>query len=617
MQLKENAILQSGKYRIIRVLGQGGFGITYLAHNSYFNNLVAIKEFFPKDFCERDNTNHLTISTQSNAEIVVKLKARFLKEATNITKLNHPGIVKIHDIFEENNTAYFVMDYIEGENLNELVKRTGPLSESKAIEYICKVGEALEYIHSRNMTHFDVKPANIVLRKSKDQPILIDFGLSKQYDTHGDATSTLMPAVSYGYSPIELYSFRGIITFSPQTDVYSLGATLLFLLTGAIPPAATEVSESGLKLPAYISRSTCNAIKQSMNTKRTKRFASSKLFYQALYQETSAKTNNNSAEQTSKDSDPSLIRSFQIKTEPPYYVNDEIELYWMAQKCDQIYLNGRLQFGLRKTKVIRYDSPGRKRLTLKAVQGKEESSRTLNFEVLAKADFSKDAEATRMYESNCSSKKEPTIHFFKTSTTEKIHVGDVIQVKWHVTGADTLLVNGERVHRYSTSRYVKMYCEGETAITLTAMNAEGSVSKTIYLDVENQNPPVINKFKTTQNTEEIYVGDEIPILWEVTGAESITVNGERVSKDTGNKFVNGEQVSKDTGSKFVKVPYEGETAIVLTATNSVGTVRKTININVQSKNPPVIRYFRASKESNITVGEGITLSWDVLVDDKN
>ena len=111
MQLKEGSELQNGKYRIIRVLGQGGFGITYLAENTFFEKKVAIKEFFPKDFCGRDNTSHLTLGTQNNAETVSKLKDRFLKEVKNIAKLDHPGIIKIHDIFEENNTAYYVMDY--------------------------------------------------------------------------------------------------------------------------------------------------------------------------------------------------------------------------------------------------------------------------------------------------------------------------------------------------------------------------------------------------------------------------------------------------------------------------------------------------------------------------
>ena len=114
MQLKTNSLLQSGKYRIIRLLGQGGFGITYLAENTMLGKQVAIKEFFPKDFCGRDNTSHLTLGTQNNADTVSKLKARFIKEAQNIAKLDHPGIVHIHDIFEENNTAYYVMDYIDG-----------------------------------------------------------------------------------------------------------------------------------------------------------------------------------------------------------------------------------------------------------------------------------------------------------------------------------------------------------------------------------------------------------------------------------------------------------------------------------------------------------------------
>ncbi|MDE6696712.1 MAG: serine/threonine protein kinase, partial [Muribaculaceae bacterium] len=271
MQLREGSELQNGKYRILRVLGQGGFGITYLAENTLLDRKVAIKEFFPKDFCGRDNTSHLTLGTQNNAETVEKLKTRFLKEAKNIAKLDHTGIIKIHDIFEENNTAYYVMDYIEGENLNEIVKRQGPLSEAKAVQYIQKVGVALDYIHSRNMTHFDVKPANIMVRRSDDQPILIDFGLSKQYDSHGDATSTLMQGVSHGYSPIELYNPGSLSSFSPQTDVYSLGATLYFLLTGRVPPPASDLLENGIIMPPDFSDSNATAIQNAMSICRTKR----------------------------------------------------------------------------------------------------------------------------------------------------------------------------------------------------------------------------------------------------------------------------------------------------------------------------------------------------------
>ena len=271
MQLKTHSILQNGKYRIIRVLGQGGFGITYLAENILLGKKVAIKEFFPKDFCGRDNTSHLTLGTQNNADTVSKLKARFIKEAQNIAKLDHPGIVHIHDIFEENNTAYYVMDYIEGENLNEIVKRNGALPEGKAVVYIVKVGEALEYIHSRNMTHFDVKPANIVIRRKDDEPILIDFGLSKQYDVHGDATSTLMQGISQGYSPIELYNYGAVSTFSPQTDVYSLGATLLYLVSGKVPPQPSTIIEEGLDLSYVAGPQLKKAIESAMQVGRGKR----------------------------------------------------------------------------------------------------------------------------------------------------------------------------------------------------------------------------------------------------------------------------------------------------------------------------------------------------------
>jgi TonB family protein len=282
MELTSQTELQQGKYKIIRVLGQGGFGITYLAENTLFDQLVAIKEFFPKDFCDRDNTNHVTIGTQNNADTVEKLKARFLKEAKNIAKLDHPGIVRIHDVFKENETAYFVMEYIEGESLSEIIKRNGPLDEDVALEYIRQVGEALNYIHSRNMTHYDVKPANIMVRKSDNKPILIDFGLSKQYDAHGDATSTLMQGISQGFSPIELYAGGNITSFSPQTDIYSLGATLYYLIEGVIPPNAPDLYENGLEFHKCESASIKDAIQSAMNISKAKRPANIELFYNLL-----------------------------------------------------------------------------------------------------------------------------------------------------------------------------------------------------------------------------------------------------------------------------------------------------------------------------------------------
>lgn len=285
MQLNAGSELQNGKYRIIRVLGQGGFGITYLAEHTMLEKKVAIKEFFPKQFCDRENsTSHVTIGTQSNVELVAKLKKRFLKEARNISKLNHPGIINIHDIFEENNSAYYVMDYIEGESLSDIVKREEAMDENRATYYIKKVGEALEYIHSRHMTHFDVKPANIMVRKNDDFPILIDFGLSKQYNESGEATTTGLTGVSKGFSAIELTNLSEVTTFSEQSDVYSLGATLLYLLTGTIPPDASALVSGSeeLAFPNGLSDNLKKAITSAMEVNRKKRCKNVKEFLEII-----------------------------------------------------------------------------------------------------------------------------------------------------------------------------------------------------------------------------------------------------------------------------------------------------------------------------------------------
>ena len=276
MQLKENAILQSGKYRIIRVLGQGGFGITYLAKHSILEKQVAIKEFFPKDFCEResDNTN-VTLGNTNTKELVAKLKEKFLKEAKNISKLNHPNIVAIHDIFEENGTAYYIMDYIEGISLNDKIKQDGALLEMEALELIKIIGSAIGYMHGKSMNHLDIKPANIMLRAADNAPILIDFGLSKQYDSSGEQTSTTPVGISHGYAPIEQYKPGGVSTFTPQTDVYALGATLYALLTGNTPPHYTDILEDGFpEISSSISHTTEAAIETAMETKKNNRPAS-------------------------------------------------------------------------------------------------------------------------------------------------------------------------------------------------------------------------------------------------------------------------------------------------------------------------------------------------------
>lgn len=280
MRLQDGATLQNGKYRIIRLLGQGGFGITYLAEHTMLDKLVAIKEFFPKEYCDRDaSTSNLSIGTKNSIDLVEMLKGKFIKEARNISKLTHPNIITIHDIFQENETAYYVMEYIDGASLSEVIKTNGALDETSALRYIREISEAVGFMHGLSMNHLDLKPANIMLRASDNKPILIDFGLSKQYNATGDQTSTTPIGISHGYAPIEQYRPGGVATFTPQTDIYALGATLYALLSGNTPPHYSDILEDGLpELPASVSPQTMAAIEKAMETKKAKRPASIEAF---------------------------------------------------------------------------------------------------------------------------------------------------------------------------------------------------------------------------------------------------------------------------------------------------------------------------------------------------
>ena len=275
-QLKNGTTLQGGKYKIISMLGRGGFGITYLAEQTMLDGKVAIKEFFFKEYCNRDEeTSHVTIPTDGNREIVERFKAKFIKEARTIFKLNHPNIVRIFDIFEENGTAYYVMDYIEGESLSEMVKRRGAIPEAEAIGYIKEVGSALTYIHGKNINHLDIKPGNLMKRRDNSKIQVIDFGVAKQYDAAtSEGTTTTPVGISHGYSPSEQYQQNGVQTFSPQSDVYALAATLFKLLTGNTPPEAIVLQDEGLPKEELrmkgVSETVVSAIEAAMQT-RTKR----------------------------------------------------------------------------------------------------------------------------------------------------------------------------------------------------------------------------------------------------------------------------------------------------------------------------------------------------------
>lgn len=281
--LAKGTLLFHGTYRIEGKLGQGGFGITYLATDVALDKYVAIKEFFPNTYCKRDtSTSRVGVATEGSREFVTKLKLKFLKEARNIAKLDHPNIVRLHAAFEENDTAYYVMDYIEGTPLSQVVKTHGPLDRQKAVEYTTLIGNALVYLHRRRINHLDVKPANIMVRKSDGVPVLIDFGLAKQYDCEGQQTTSTPVGFSQGFAPVEQYKPGGVKEFSPASDLYSLAATLYFMLSGRIPPPATDLIDKPLTFPGGIPSFLKKPIEKAMSPSRQRRHATVEQFLREI-----------------------------------------------------------------------------------------------------------------------------------------------------------------------------------------------------------------------------------------------------------------------------------------------------------------------------------------------
>ncbi|MCD8303954.1 MAG: serine/threonine protein kinase, partial [Prevotellaceae bacterium] len=215
--LRPGTLLEGGKYRIVRFISSGGFGCTYEAEHTQMQSRIAIKEFFISDFCNRDErTGAVSLATQSKRELVEKLRKKFVEEARSVFRMQHDHIVRVMDVFEANGTAYYAMDYIEGQSLADLVKRRGPLPEAEAVGYIRQVADALAYVHSLNRLHLDVKPGNIMVNK-RGKAILIDFGASKQYDeVDGENTSTLMGRTP-GFAPPEQMD-NSVGHFYPSTD---------------------------------------------------------------------------------------------------------------------------------------------------------------------------------------------------------------------------------------------------------------------------------------------------------------------------------------------------------------------------------------------------------------
>lgn len=232
-----------GTYKIESYLASGGFGNTYLAKNIEFDETYAIKEFFVKGVCLRDdNSTTISVSNAENTNSFEQQREKFKKEARRLRSLSNPHIVKVYDLFEENGTAYYVMDYVDGENLSARLKRTNaPLAESEVRNYLNQILDGLEAIHNEGMFHLDIKPANIMV-DSHDVVKLIDFGASKQQSTVGGATMSTGISYTNGYAPSEQMA-QSYDKFGPWTDFYALGATMYKLLTNQDPPSVSDLSE--------------------------------------------------------------------------------------------------------------------------------------------------------------------------------------------------------------------------------------------------------------------------------------------------------------------------------------------------------------------------------------
>ena len=238
-------------YRIERVLGQGSFGITYVANVRLKGRLgaiesaamVAIKEFFLRDVSCR---NGLRVFSVSDSTLCSDYRRDFLREAQNLSRLDNDHIVKVLETIEENDTVYYVMEYLSGGNLDQHILSHGRLSCREALDIAIQIGEALKCMHAQHMLHLDLKPLN-VMRGEDGHIVLIDFGLSKCFGADGQPeSSTRIGQGTTGYAPIEQHSFKKADGFMPTLDIYALGATRFKMLTGSVPPEASVVLNEGL-----------------------------------------------------------------------------------------------------------------------------------------------------------------------------------------------------------------------------------------------------------------------------------------------------------------------------------------------------------------------------------
>lgn len=231
-------------YTIKKILGQGGFGITYLAEDTNLNQEVAIKEFLPIEMAVRDQSSSVhPVSGEYGDQFKWGLD-RFMSEAQTLAKFKHPNIVRVFTVFPENNTAYMVMEYEHGKGLDELLKNKNTLGEQKLKSIILPILDGLKQVHASGFIHRDIKPANIFIREN-GSPVLLDFGSARQ--SFGEQTRTLTAMISPGFAPFEQYTSKSDKQ-GPWTDIYGIAATMYRAIIGRSPAEAMDRSESLLDI---------------------------------------------------------------------------------------------------------------------------------------------------------------------------------------------------------------------------------------------------------------------------------------------------------------------------------------------------------------------------------
>lgn len=278
--LSAGALLKQGRYRIEKTLGEGGFGITYKGTDSTNSREVAIKELWPEKSL-RQGTSITWSSSILPPERKQQL-SKFQLEAEYLSRCVHPNIANVYDWFEENNTAYIIMEFISGKSLYQVWKDEKPLSEELVKGYIIEVAEALKVVHSKNLLHRDIKPDNIII-DTQNRAVLIDFGATREFIAN--QTTNMTQLLTPGYAPLEQYSPKG--KRYPATDFYALCASMYELLTGEPPAAATDrVSSETLtpprKLRPDISALTEQVILTGMRMKVEERFQTADQLIDAL-----------------------------------------------------------------------------------------------------------------------------------------------------------------------------------------------------------------------------------------------------------------------------------------------------------------------------------------------